>query len=531
MDINNKRGFVTGTSISELQNIESMYRNAKPLINGVMSKRKSTLRKLKKQLEVQHDRLEEALKKLGQDPNHYLLRETISNDFASLPESENIQTYINPNEAAYKEFYDASLNTFNRILDTSTKPIIREIRNIKERIKTIRRKIWETEKQQEQYNIAEGKTLEARNKNKESFDKLELSHSRLTAIFSQLLGLRKLFDVIPNSLAAEATIENFKENLDVISPEYVSKKLWLQVNLKEYIDDPNMVMKFIIGDTFVDSTGEEQKYLGIETILQDIESFPRQFVDAVSHKKDIVGVDTSVTSSSSTKTSKTSKKGTEVVDNTQKKDGKLTRDIRSMSVIIEESIVEISNVSGRANVVVGDKGETITNPELLSLKNKTLSILKSQVKSSVVVNFNRSEMLEINKKDMIEEEEKRDKLSFALERIASKFREGPQIVGSIFNEFGKDLVTRAIMNRGFPKKWEKKSEEAQKDNKREEVRKLYGGNVPFCDEVIINEDGKDIFILKEDAVQLKNGTYVRKSNEESKEFIDMYGRPDTDIYD
>ena len=524
MDINNKNVFNTNPSVSEIQNIESMYNNMSPLAEGIINKKKSTLRALKKKMSIQRDRLDDALKRLGQDPNHHALVESLANDFASLPEVKTIQTAVNVSKAAYKVYSDAQNSTFTKVIEEQTGPLVREIRNIIERLKSIKGKISELENKQKLYETLEKSAITNRKENKEKYRDLEKSHARLTAILGQMLSFRKIFEQIPDSLASEVKIEGFKQNLDVICVEYVSKKVWIHHNIEDYLDDPKMPREFKEIAQVQDSTGTTQNRFGLEDILKDIEKLPRQFINAVANKKDIIGVDTSVTSSSANKTTKTAKKGTEIVDNTQKKDGTLTRDIRSLSLILEQSMAKIRAISGNGQ-------SSVNNVALLSLKNKTLSVLKSQVKSSVTVNVNRTEMLETTKEKMIEKEEKSDKLGFALERLGAKFREGPEVVLSIFKEFGRDLVTRAIMNHGFPKRWEKKGQEVLKDNKREEVRKLYGGDVPFCDEVVIEyNDGKRVFVLKEDAQQLKDGTYVLKSKEDSDAFNTDYGPSDEDIF-
>ncbi|MBD3260237.1 MAG: hypothetical protein GF334_00940 [Candidatus Altiarchaeales archaeon] len=388
-------------------------------------------------------------------------------------ESEPAQTYVNPEESYTKTHTVLEVYTLKEI--AAQQPGVNDaIRDSMERIYKERNMLSKLTYKFHKLNNVFGESIE-RKKSSSSYKDVKKKNRDIAVLISEVRSFRDVIQQIPDELAASKAKEDLNTGMNVYCSAYMVRK-------KQVIKDAAD-----LSEDFSDDTSLQDTINGLLAIMSL--SMPKQYTGTVENKKSILRL----------------------------LDGALT----DLGLLLADTI-------GELNLLAGSSG--IPNEKVESIRRNIISVLRSQVKSKVTTKTTRDQMLAVNDSDISEKVRKKDRFVNALNRMSDAVTQGAEAMGEVAQEFSKRLFNTAVLSSGFPETFQKTGLEALKDNQREVVRQRYGGEIPFCDEVIvINDDGTKEFVKKEDATEIEDGTYRKNSDLKRNQYFDEFGRDPNDV--
>lgn len=168
----------------------------------------------------------------------------------------------------------------------------------------------------------------------------------------------------------------------------------------------------------------------------------------------------------------------------------------------------------------GGKSKATSNPAVARVLDRARQMVASPLKAAVtsplrrdvylaktLIDFNNVSNQIKSVKQILESapEVLRDKLASGLEKLS--FKKG----------VSRELLTKILIRRSVPSKDNMKKVKPVEDAVRERVRKRYGPNIPFEDEVNVGTEDKPVFVKETLATQdLKTGKWILKTDEAVK---------------
>jgi hypothetical protein len=298
---------------------------------------------------------------------------------------------------------------------------------------------------------------------------------KIKSLYQNLLDFKYLFTVIPENFTAASYMQFQNNYFDRYSTIYYDKK----TTIKKFAD--------ILHETYVPTPIDQAEEGFYMVVFNDIatyfgpydeENLPNKYVDAIPKKNDII-----------------------------KKMEEFSNSLSKLILNVKTTLDVIRGVKGVGNSVV-DGLVNSTNEIAKSFagqKKIEHTTLESVSKSNYSVNLGVNQKIDTIK----------DKLQMGVESLDAKFMKS-----------SSKFLRKIALTVGFPSTFLYDRNTNIEDNVREKVRRKYGGNIPFCDEVIMKDtNGNNIFVKKSD-VDPKTG---KTTLDAKTDILEKKTRTDRDI--
>jgi len=183
-------------------------------------------------------------------------------------------------------------------------------------------------------------------------------------------------------------------------------------------------------------------------------------------------------------------------------------DIRDVIVAQVESLSQtVISLVGSAHVALDQirGSEGVDNPELDQLISNSRLILQSAVRSRNVSQDNLDDIVQTNQRVLVQAQN-------AAKEFNANLQAGIDSVNERFANAQKRWLRKMALSIGYPVENTRSGSKNYEETVRERVRQKFGGNLPFCDEVIVQEaNGQNTFVKRDEAT-LVGGVYKRKSD-------------------
>ena len=415
--------------------------------------------------------LEDLLKYKNMDANIPLFSQVSGDLIYPDGKTEDGGTYITSDDLR-KNWSNPSINALREVANRD--PVSDKVlRNLEDLIKKDTNTLSRLTKQLEILRNVNANVISAIADNGQTYGEYKTRLSDMQKLYKNLANYRSMLARIPANLTSEASKDGFLESLADNCTAYV--------DLRNYLI--NLVTSFI-----TDKYLEDKDFLkNLMNLLSYLMSTPSQYTSCYASPTKYLNLAT----------------------------GQLS---------------EVQELIKMAKDMLDTLAKDKLNVELVTMKNSITSILRSSVHNSTVESLNQKQRVSINKEKIDEKNKKVKKFVGVFERIGVAIRRGDQNLDELFNEQPRDLLRKAALTAGFPVAPSKDDKEALRDNRREYVRAKYGGDIPFCDEVIVEgENGVKTFVKRSEAIEVSDGVYKKESNVTKETFLKNTGI-ESDIY-
>lgn len=468
-----KNPYSTNDSEAVVESIVDMMLQTEELFSDQVGNYNRRIHRVQRQIKQEQEKLKLLLAENNLSPNIPQFSKVLGDYLYPDSESEPAQTYINPETASGKTHTVLEVYSLKEI--ASHEPGVNDaIRDSMERIYKARNMLSKLTYRQQKLNNIYGESIEKK-KRSATYKDLKKKNKETALLIAEVRSFRDVILQIPDELAAQKAKADHDLGMNVYCSAYVVRRKTIVKDAADFYD------------AFPDDEDVQSTMDNLLSLMST--AMPKQYTGAIQRKEAILRL----------------------------LDGALAE----LGILLADSI-------GELNTLAGSQG--IPNEKIESIRRNVISVLRSQVKSKVTTKITRDQMLAVNDSDITEKVRKKDRFVNALNRMSDAVTQGAEAMGEVAQQFSKRLFDKAVISSGFPESFQKTGVETLKDNQREVVRQKYGGEIPFCDEVIIiNDDGTKEFVKKVDATEIEDGVYMKNSDLKKNQYFEAFGRDPNDV--
>jgi hypothetical protein len=461
-----KDTFVKSSSIADIQELVTIAQNEKEYHEEKVKLLKNRIEEVSRSIRVTREMFLSFLNSHGLDPNYPIFGDVLSDEIVPDTVPEQAMSAVPISDAMLPNIPNSTFLYTQNLLQTKYETLQDEIEEYTDSIAKMKLKKAELEarldsvkKSIEEYQdkISDQQTL---------YDDSVKNLDKIRSLYSSLLDFKYLFTVLPSEFTADS-YRKFQDNyFDRYSTNYHGKKK----SIKKYAD----ILQETYKPTSIDMM-EEGFYM---TVFRDIsiyfgpfeeDNLPDKYVDAMPKKTDIL----------------------------KKLEG-FSTDLNKLILNVKTSVDTIRGVKGVGNSIVDG---------LIASTNEIANSFATQKR------------IEHTTLEEISNTNYTVKLSFAQEvqGIKDKLSKGVDKLDEQFLKSSGKFLRKIALTVGYPVSYVYDRKTTLENHIREKVRRKYGGNIPFCDEVVATNAFGDKVFIKSSEYDAKTGKSVAVASSDALE--------------
>jgi len=441
-----KDTYVKANSIADIQELMTIAKNQKEYHEDRIRILKRRIEDINRHILVVREDFLSFLSSNGIDPNYPVMSDVTADDVVPCTVSEPVMSAIAIEEAMLPNIPNISfLRTIN-LLKKKYGSLQDEIEEYCDTLSKMRLKKSHLEATLESVQKSIEEYQDKIKENQQEYNDSVKNLDKIKSLYQNILEFKSIFTSIPDNFTTDSYIKFQNNYFDRYSTIYYGKKN----SVKKYAD--------ILQDTYQLTPLDQMEEGFYMTVFRDIsiyfgqydgDNLPDKYVDAIPHKKEIL------------------------------------LKLEDFSVSLDKLIL---NVKLTLDLVRGVKG--IGNSVVDGLVNSVNELSKSFVAENKVEhttlesisNNNYTTNLAVNQN---------------ISRIKDKLQLGIESFDGKFMRVSGKYLRKIALSVGFPKTFLYDRDTNLEDCVRERVRRKYGGDIPFCDEVATkNINGNRVFVKK-----------------------------------
>jgi hypothetical protein len=441
-----KDTYVKANSIADIQELMTIAKSQKEYHEDRIRILKRRIEDINRHILVVREDFLSFLSSNGIDPNYPVMSDVTADDIVPCTVSESGMSAIAIEEAMLPNIPNVSfLRTIN-LLKKKYGSLQDEIEEYCDTLSKMRLKKSQLEATLESVQKSIEEYQDKIRDNQQEYNDSVKNLDKIKSLYQSILEFKTIFTSIPDNFTTESYIKFQNNYFDRYSTLYYGKKN----SVKKYAD--------ILHDTYQLTSIDQMEEGFYTTVFSDISAYfgqydgnnlPDKYVDAIPYKKTIL------------------------------------LKLEDFSASLDKLIL---NVKSTLDVVRGVKG--IGNSVVEGLVNSVTELSKSYVAENKVEHTTLESVSSNNYTNNISVNQNinkiKDKLQMGIENLDDKF----------ISSSGK-FLRKIALSVGFPKTFLYDRNTNLEDCVRERVRRKYGGDIPFCDEVATTDiNGNRVFVKK-----------------------------------
>lgn len=452
-----KDAYVRGDSLADIQDLAKIAAENKDLLDDLAVSLKEKIDRLAQYIKETRYEFNQFLQSYSIDTSYPEFSDVYADDIRQDTAAENAVDVIPVETVFTKTFSDYTMNQTFRILKDKYPTLQEPIGRYRDKLRALRlHKAW-LENRLEQVRILQREYAPNIEQRKEEYDLGKENLYRLRSLFKDIHELRNnLFMAAPNILTSGQARDLSQSKLIENNVTYVSQRR----RIKKMADKLN--------EDFTVSSELESDLEEFKTLFKDISEYfgssdavenplPPQLVEGIEISSDIQ----------------------------ESFESFMTR----LHVLMDRIRVALDSIRG----VQGVGNATVEN-----LIAASTEIAQSEVVANYIESRTLSQVL-------LDNQVREERVEQESSRLKKWLQTGVSNIGEILNNVQKGVLRKTALVTGAPVEFIKDRITNLEDHMRENIRSKYGGDIPFCDEVVyIDVTGEKKFI-KETEIDPETG--------------------------